>query len=162
MLLCASRDRSGRSAWPEVAPRVDSRLDTAKICSNRRVDADRPRLRAVLGEGKTFLHSLDLFRWGLPYCLLQQQNAHLKDGSAHADQAAQFPSPACVRDAPIRAIPGKPFRAWRAGRVGGAMSAFDGTFRTRIDVRLESVMRFKADIGGQPTDQFNEEISAPH
>jgi hypothetical protein len=42
------------------------------------------------------------------------------------------------------------------------MSAFDGTFRTRIDVRLESVMRFKADIGGQPTDQFNEEISAPH
>jgi hypothetical protein len=104
----------------------------------------------------------DLFRWGLPYYLLQQQNAHLKDGSAHADQAAQFPSPACVRDAPIRAIPGKPFRAWRAGRAGGAMSAFDGTFRTRIDVRLESVMRFKADIGGQPTDQFNEEISAPH
>ena len=26
-------------------------------------------------------------------------------------------------DAPIRAIPGKPFRAWREGRVGGAMSA---------------------------------------
>ena len=38
--------------------RVDSRLDTAKICSDRRVDADRPRLRAVFGGGKTFSHSL--------------------------------------------------------------------------------------------------------
>ena len=44
----------------------------------------------------------------------------------------------------------------------GATSAPGGTFRTRIDVRLESAMRLKADIGGQPTDQFNEEISAPH
>jgi hypothetical protein len=34
--------------------RADSRLDTAKICSNRRVDADRPRLRAVFGGGKRF------------------------------------------------------------------------------------------------------------
>src|SRR5665647_3100037 len=39
--------------------RVDSTLDTAKICSDRRVDADSPRLRAVFGGGKTFLHSLD-------------------------------------------------------------------------------------------------------
>ena len=38
-----------------------------------------------------------------------------------------------------------------------------GTFRTRIDVRLESVMRFKVDIGGRKaTDQFKEEISVPH
>src|ERR1700730_1498008 len=54
-----------RIVWPfrslSVArgcAQVDSRLDTAKICSNRRVDADRPRLRAVFGGGKTFLHSL--------------------------------------------------------------------------------------------------------
>jgi hypothetical protein len=39
--------------------RVDSGLDKAKICSDRRVDADRPRLRAVFGEEKRFLHSLD-------------------------------------------------------------------------------------------------------
>jgi len=38
---------------------IDSRLDTAKIGSNRRVDADRPRLRAVFGGRKTFLHNLD-------------------------------------------------------------------------------------------------------
>src|SRR3984893_10087444 len=54
-----------RIVWPFRSPsvtrgcsQVDSRLDTAKICSNRRVDADRPRLRAVFGGGKTFLHSL--------------------------------------------------------------------------------------------------------
>jgi len=39
--------------------RVDSGLDKAKICSDRRVDADRPRLRAVFAGGKTFSHSLD-------------------------------------------------------------------------------------------------------
>src|SRR5665647_650640 len=38
--------------------RVDSTLDTAKLCSDGRVDADSPRLRAVFGGGKTFLHSL--------------------------------------------------------------------------------------------------------
>jgi hypothetical protein len=38
--------------------RVDSGLDKEKLCSDRRVDADRPRLRAVLGGGKTFLHGL--------------------------------------------------------------------------------------------------------
>src|ERR1700726_3015715 len=48
-----------RIVWPfrslSVArgcARVDSRLDTAKICSNRRVDADRPRLRAVFLGGR--------------------------------------------------------------------------------------------------------------
>jgi integrase len=34
--------------------RVDSRLDNAKISSDRRVDADRPRLRAVFGTEKRF------------------------------------------------------------------------------------------------------------
>src|SRR5882757_2863679 len=34
--------------------RVDSTLDTAKLCSDRRVDVDRPWLRAVLGEEKRF------------------------------------------------------------------------------------------------------------
>ena len=42
--------------------RIDSRPDTAKICSDRRVDADRRRLRAVFGGGKTFLHSLGHFQ----------------------------------------------------------------------------------------------------
>src|SRR6202140_2386423 len=46
---------------PRLRP-VDSRLDTAKICSDRRVDADRPRLRTAFGGGKTFSHSLDPFR----------------------------------------------------------------------------------------------------
>jgi hypothetical protein len=39
--------------------RIDSRLDTAKICSDGRVDVDRPWLRAVFGGGKTFSHDLD-------------------------------------------------------------------------------------------------------
>ena len=34
--------------------RVDSTLDTAKLCSDRRIDVDRPWLRAVLGEEKRF------------------------------------------------------------------------------------------------------------
>src|ERR1700730_17216724 len=62
-----------RIVWPfrslSVArgcAQVDSRLDTAKICSNRRVDADRPRLRAVFGGGKTFLHSLGQKRKSRP------------------------------------------------------------------------------------------------
>jgi hypothetical protein len=42
--------------------RIDSGPDKAKICSDRRVDPDRHRLRAVFGERKTFLHSLDHFR----------------------------------------------------------------------------------------------------
>jgi hypothetical protein len=33
--------------------RVDSGLDKAKICSDRRVEADRPQLRTVFGGGKT-------------------------------------------------------------------------------------------------------------
>jgi hypothetical protein len=59
VLLCASCDRSGRSAWPELAPGVDCGLDKAKISSDRRIDADRPRLCAVFEGGKTSLHSLD-------------------------------------------------------------------------------------------------------
>jgi hypothetical protein len=42
--------------------RVDSGLDKAKICPDRRVDPDRPRLQAVFGEGQTFLHSLCQYR----------------------------------------------------------------------------------------------------
>ena len=37
-----------------AAALVDSRLDKAKVCSDRRVNADRLRLRAVLGEEKRF------------------------------------------------------------------------------------------------------------
>src|SRR5260370_36334556 len=55
-----------RIVWPfkslsvaRACARVDSGLDKAKICSDRRVDADRPQLRAVFGGGKTFLHGLD-------------------------------------------------------------------------------------------------------
>src|SRR5260370_14201775 len=54
-----------RIVWPlkslsvaRACARVDSGLDKAKICSDRRIDADRPRLRVVFGGGKTFLHSL--------------------------------------------------------------------------------------------------------
>ena len=42
--------------------RVDPGLDKAKICSDRRIDADGPRLGAVFGGGKAFLHSLGHFR----------------------------------------------------------------------------------------------------
>jgi hypothetical protein len=52
--VCASCDRSGRSA----GPKVEARLDTAENPLNRPVDADCPRLRAVLWEGRKFLHSL--------------------------------------------------------------------------------------------------------
>ena len=38
--------------------RVDAELDNAKICPDRRVDADRPRLRAVLGDEKRFYTAL--------------------------------------------------------------------------------------------------------
>jgi hypothetical protein len=38
--------------------RVDSTLDTAKLCSDRRIDVDRPWLRAVLGEEKRFYTAL--------------------------------------------------------------------------------------------------------
>ena len=38
----------------QACARIDSGLDKAKISSDRRVDADRPRLRAVLGEEKRF------------------------------------------------------------------------------------------------------------
>src|SRR5882757_496711 len=48
------RSLSVARAWA----RVDSGLDKAKISSDRRVDADRPRLRAVFRGGKTFLHGL--------------------------------------------------------------------------------------------------------
>jgi len=57
-----SVDRSGRSAWPELAPGLTPDSIKQKISSDRRVDADRPRLRAVFGGGKTFLHSLDPLR----------------------------------------------------------------------------------------------------
>jgi len=46
VLLCASCDHSGRSARPKACARVDSGLDKAKISSDRRVDANLPRLRA--------------------------------------------------------------------------------------------------------------------
>jgi hypothetical protein len=42
---------------PEAA-RIDSRLDTAKIDSDGRINVDRAGLRAVFGGGKTFSHSL--------------------------------------------------------------------------------------------------------
>jgi len=50
--LCAPCDRSGRSAWLEVAPLIDSRLDTAKICSDGRVHVDHAQLPAVFGGEK--------------------------------------------------------------------------------------------------------------
>src|SRR6267143_3545526 len=53
-IVCPCRSLSVARA----CARVDSGLDKAKISSDRRVDADRPRLRAVFGGGKTFLHSL--------------------------------------------------------------------------------------------------------
>src|SRR6267143_2421229 len=53
-IVCPCRSLSVARA----CARVDSGLDKAKISSDHRVDADRPRLRAVFGGGKTFLHSL--------------------------------------------------------------------------------------------------------
>src|SRR5882757_5159885 len=44
--------------------RVDSTLDTAKLCSDRRVDVDRPWLRAVLGEEKRFYTAWSLRELG--------------------------------------------------------------------------------------------------
>jgi hypothetical protein len=53
-----------RAVWPfrslsgaRGCARIDSRLDTAKICSDGRADVDHARLRAVLGKWKTFSHS---------------------------------------------------------------------------------------------------------
>lgn len=40
---------------PRACVRVDSRLDKAKISSDLRVDADRPRLRAAFGGRKKVL-----------------------------------------------------------------------------------------------------------
>src|SRR6266436_6143368 len=49
-----------RIVWPfsslsvtRACARVDSGIDKAKICSDRRVDADGPRLRAVFGGRKS-------------------------------------------------------------------------------------------------------------
>jgi hypothetical protein len=38
---------------------IDSRLDTAKICSDGRVHVDHAQLPAVFGGEKTFSHGLD-------------------------------------------------------------------------------------------------------
>jgi hypothetical protein len=58
-MLYALCDRSSRSARPPGCARVDSRLDTAKIGSDGRVEVHRARLLAVFGGRKTFPHSLD-------------------------------------------------------------------------------------------------------
>ena len=54
-----------RAVWPfrslsgaRGCARIDSRLDTAKICSDGRADVDHARLRAVSGKWKTFSHGL--------------------------------------------------------------------------------------------------------
>src|SRR5258708_16556363 len=57
-MLYALCDRSSRSARPPGCARVDSRLDTAKIGSDGRVEAHGGRLRAVFGRRKTFPHGL--------------------------------------------------------------------------------------------------------
>jgi hypothetical protein len=57
-MLYALCDRSSRLARPPGCARIDSRLDTAKIGSDGRVEAHRARLRAVLGRKKTFPHGL--------------------------------------------------------------------------------------------------------
>src|SRR5258707_10120149 len=54
---------------------IDSRLDTAKICSDGRVEVHRARLRAVFGGRKTFPHGLgqtrtqesEIARFALPH-----------------------------------------------------------------------------------------------
>jgi hypothetical protein len=53
-MLYALCDRSSRLARPPGCARIDSRLDTAKIGSDGRVEAHRARLRAVLGRKKRF------------------------------------------------------------------------------------------------------------
>src|SRR6266404_6974566 len=53
-IVCPCRSLSVARACAQV----DSGPDKAKICSDHRVEADRPWLRAVFGGGKTFLHSL--------------------------------------------------------------------------------------------------------
>src|SRR6202011_3552396 len=70
---------------PRFRP-VDSKLDTAKICSDRRVDADRPRLRAVFGRAKTFSHSLDpqeTFATPLPNALIHTTSDRGNPRSVH-------------------------------------------------------------------------------
>src|SRR4030095_14246221 len=44
---------------------IDSRLDTAKICSDGRVHVDHAQLPAVFGGEKTFSHGLDPKRTSL-------------------------------------------------------------------------------------------------
>jgi hypothetical protein len=61
-VLYALCDRSSRSARLPGCARVDSRLDTAKIGSDGRVEAHRARLRAVFGRQKAFPHGLDPYR----------------------------------------------------------------------------------------------------
>src|ERR1700737_4476838 len=53
--VCPFRSLSGARG----CARIDSRLDTAKICSDGRADVDHARLRAVLGKQRTFSHGLD-------------------------------------------------------------------------------------------------------
>jgi hypothetical protein len=52
-MLCAAIAVPARSC-----ARVDSRLPTAKTCSNGRVDVNRHLFRAVAWERKTFSHGL--------------------------------------------------------------------------------------------------------
>ena len=51
-MLCRPRDRSGRSAWLKVVPGLTPELDTAKIGSEGRVEAQRARLRGRCWETK--------------------------------------------------------------------------------------------------------------
>src|SRR6266849_1706853 len=47
---------------------IDSRLDTAKICSDGRVHVDHAQLPAVFGGEKTFSHGLGPTRTSRPSC----------------------------------------------------------------------------------------------
>src|SRR6266403_1309042 len=61
-MLCAPCDHFRSLSMVRGCALIDSRLDTAKIGSDGRVEVHRALLRAVFGGRKTFPHGLDPIR----------------------------------------------------------------------------------------------------
>ena len=83
MLLCASCDRSGRSAWPELAPGLTPESTKQKYAQTVVSTPMVPGSVPFLGGGKAFLHSLD------PYRKLASANSMISSARARGAWAAQ-------------------------------------------------------------------------
>src|SRR5260370_41609288 len=95
---------------------IDSRLDTAKICSDKRVHVDHAQLPAVFGGEKTFSHGLGPKRKYSP----RADNFRGRDASYLAP-------PAQIRTSPIRAY---------GSHLGGVTARRDIVTKYRLRFRV--------------------------